>query len=928
MRNLLVTFLTLISVLSYAQSKGKISGSVKDKDMGLEPLPFVSIYVEGNTSVGTTTDFDGNYILPLLPGKHTIVFEYVGYRSVKKQINVVGGKTQNIPVVMETLADALDAVIITAVRNKASESALIAEQKEAVEIVESIGAEQLSQAGVSNAAAATEKITGVSKSQSSGDIYIRGLGDRYLSTTLNGLPIASDDVDKKNINLNLFPTSIIQSVGIGKTYSASSYADQTSGHVDILTSVYKKSADKFKVSLGTGINSNVASKFSSFRATENLSNINFLGVFSTEIGARKSSQTQGWNPSSLDNPINYSFSLSKGFKFDTKLADISVFASLSNKRSFEYREGLFQKFKANVIDESYTDTELFKLKSTTTGLLDVGFKFDKNNSVQLVNIFINKLSDELFEQGRNGEGFKLDNQPRADVGSFIRDQNTKQTRIYINQLLGTHNLTTKNTLKWALGSTFLEADEPNRIRNEFVIGDGTSDTDFTNQGIIAPSANNNFQQRKSSQKIDDVEFSAFVKDNYTVFDEDDYQLVLDFGVDVRSRKRDFASQFAGVDVGDNKFTSIDDFSSLANFSNFKTGVIISSIRLPDTYKAELLYTGAYIKSKYKINKTTINVGLRYEQDKIETDFDVANYFDPVTNLFRIGSTSDTYSNLLPQLNLKQELNDKHSLRLSLSKTTTLPEFKELAPFQYVTPTNRTIVGNPTLKPSTNYNADLKWEYFISNDQLLSFTSFYKNIQNPINFAIERGAAGNFTYANTGNEATVFGLEAEARINLMETEVSKLRLISNFTYMNHTQDLSEVYQYADVKKSDLAGASDYIANGGLNYILDLENPLNVNVSANYFSDKIFALGAPQNQTNRATLYNDQIIEKGFVTLDLTMSKKFNDHFSVKASVKNILNPYVDQTQGVLDLDNTDVVDTEIVSRYKRGIDYSLSLSYKF
>lgn len=916
-----------MSVLSYAQ-KGKISGVVKDKDMGLEPLAFVSVYVQGNTSTGTTTDFDGNYVLSLNPGKHTIVFDFVGYKPVKKAINVVAGKTQNIQVTMETLADALEAVIISVKTNKESEEALIAEQKEAVEIIESIGAEQLSQAGVSNAAAATEKITGVSKSQSSGDIYIRGLGDRYLSTTLNGLPMASDDVDKKNINLNLFPTSIIQSVGIGKTYSASSYADQTSGHVDILTSIYKKSADKLKISLGTGINSNVASKFSSFRATENLSNINFLGVFSTEIGAKKSTQTQGWTPSELSTPLNYSFSISKGFKFDAKFADVSVFTSLSNKRSFEYREGLFKKFKANVIQESYTDTELFRLNSITTGLLDVGFKFNSNNSVQLVNMFINKLSDNLFEQGANGEGFIIDNQPRADVGSFIRDQNTKQTRIYINQLLGTHNLSDKNTLKWAVGSTFLEADEPNRIRNEFVIGDGTEKTEGIETGVIAPSTNFDFQQRKSSQSIDDVEFSAFVKDNYIVFDEEDSQLTFDFGADVRSRTRDFSSQFAGVIVGDNKFTSINDFSSLASLSNFRNGTVSLDNKLPDTYRGKLLYTGVYVKTKYKINKTTINVGVRYEQDKIETDFDVANFFDISTGVARIGSTSDTYNNILPQLNLKQELNDQQSLRLSLSKTTTLPEFKELAPFQYITPTGRQIVGNPGLKASTNYNADLKWEYFLNDDELISFTSFYKSIQNPINFAIEPGAAGNFTYANTGDEATVFGLEAEARINLLKTDDSKLRLTSNFTYMNHTQDLFKIYQYADVKKSDLAGASDYIVNGGLNYVFDLENPLNVNISANYFSDKIFALGAPNNQTDRDTQYMDQIIEKSFVTLDLTMSKKFNDRFSIKASAKNILNPFVDQTQNVLDLNDETTVTNEVVSRYKKGVDYSVSLSYRF
>ncbi|MGY5352122.1 TonB-dependent receptor domain-containing protein [Wenyingzhuangia sp. IMCC45533] len=927
MRNLLVAFLTLITALTYAQSKGKITGNVKDKDLGLEPLPFVSVYVEGNTQVGTTTDFDGNYALPLLPGKHIIVFDFVGYKPVKKAINVVAGKTQNISVVMETLADALDAIVITAVTNKESETALIAEQKEAVSIIESIGAEQLSQQGVSDAAEATTKVVGVTKSASSGDVFVRGLGDRYLLTTLNGLPISSDNVDKKNINLNLFSNDIIQNVGISKTYLASTYGDQTSGRVDVTTSVYN---DKdFKISFGTGINSNVAENFSNFRTTQNLKDINFLGFYNQTPNVLSTVRNESFDPESLDFPLNYSLSISKGYKFNTKIGDLKLYTTLSNERSFDYETGVFQQYNANNLTDSYTDTELFELSSTTTGLVDFSLKINSENNLQWVNLFVNKVKDQLYESGRNGEGFKLDNQPRADVGSFLRDQNLKETQIFVSQLLGIHNLKENNTLKWATAFNYLIADEPNRIRNEFVIGDGTTRTDNTPIGVIAPSTNNNFQQRKFSQEVDDIEISAFIKDEIGIIQKENQSLKLNTGIDVRYRTREFESVFVGLDVRNNTLSSLDNFSVIANEQNFASGSVTAITRPEDTYSARLLYTGAYLTTTYNINKLTVNLGLRAERNQIEvTRFDVTNFFNRETNTPRIGDAGDTYSNLLPQLDLKYEVIENLNFRMSLSKTFTLPEFKELAPFQYQTPTGRTIVGNPDLQPSTNYNVDTKLEYFFSEDELFSLTGFYKNIQDPINFTIQTGAAGNFTYANTGEKALVFGLEAEARVNLLKMDDDKLRFIGNISYTNHEQDLFETFQFNNRETSGLAGASDWIINGGLNYNSGSENEkFNLNLTGNYFSDKIFAVGAPRDQANRNLLFNEEIIEESFVTLDLVASKVFND-FTIKFAAKNILNPNIDQTQDVLNLTDETTITNELVSRYKRGVDYSLSLSYKF
>jgi len=261
MRLFLLICIVLFSSMVRAQdSTGSIVGKLTDKELNDEPLAFANVLIKGTTT-GTTSDFDGLYeIAGLEPGTYTIVFSYLGYETVEiPNVVVEAGKVTNVNVPMSASAGvSLDDVVVTTVARKDSEVALLLDQKKAVTVVESIGAEQLGRLGVSDASAATTKISGVSKSEGSGQIYVRGLGDRYLTTTLNGLPIPSDNVDKKNIDLGLFPTRFIENVSISKTFSPNNSADQASGNINIQSKNITSRSD-FGVSFSGGANSNVAS---------------------------------------------------------------------------------------------------------------------------------------------------------------------------------------------------------------------------------------------------------------------------------------------------------------------------------------------------------------------------------------------------------------------------------------------------------------------------------------------------------------------------------------------------------------------------------------------------------------------------------------------------------------------------------------------
>ena len=156
---------------------------------------------------------------------------------------------------------------------------------------------------------------------------------------------------------------------------------------------------------------------------------------------------------------------------------------------------------------------------------------------------------------------------------------------------------------------------------------------------------------------------------------------------------------------------------------------------------------------------------------------------------------DTFE-FLPSLALKYELNEKQNLRFAASKTYTLPQFKERAPFLFQEEINQDTQGNPALENSTNYNVDLRWELFPSSSEILSFAVFGKYIENPINTFLIVSAANNLSYANTGDSATAFGAEIEARVDIFENEretassmlTDRLSVGGNIAYLNTNQKL--------------------------------------------------------------------------------------------------------------------------------------------
>ena len=205
--------------MTFAQT-GSVKGTLTDKQMNNEPLPFANVLIK-DSSKGTTSDFDGLYTIDdLAPGTYVVEFSFVGYQTIEKTIAISVNQIVTLDLSLSPSAAALDEVVIKTSLRRDTETVLLLEQKKATTIKESIGSVELAKLGISNAASATTKISGISKSEGNGEVFVRGLGDRYLYTTLNGLPIPSDNIEKKNINLSLFTTRLIESIDVSKTSSS------------------------------------------------------------------------------------------------------------------------------------------------------------------------------------------------------------------------------------------------------------------------------------------------------------------------------------------------------------------------------------------------------------------------------------------------------------------------------------------------------------------------------------------------------------------------------------------------------------------------------------------------------------------------------------------------------------------------------------
>ncbi|MCO6148016.1 TonB-dependent receptor [Flavobacterium sp. NRK1] len=904
-----------IFALGFAQNKGTITGTITDKDMNNETLPFASVAVKG-TPNGTNADENGKYSLSVQPGTVTLVFGFLGYETKEVQVTVKANETKVLNQALASTSVQLEDVVIEKTVNREKETALLMDQKNAAIIKQSIGAQELTRKGVSDAAQAVTKVTGISKQEGNSGIFVRGLGDRYNSTMLNGLPLPSNEPENKNVALNLFSTDIIQSVGISKTYDVSQYGDMGGANVDIISKEHTGNG-KLNVKIGSGLNNQAFD--SNFKMADGANKSGFYNV-NTPTSTKEYQFGTKWSPVTESNPVNGSFGISGGKNFNFKDdSRFSVFATANYGNGYTYKKGSQKNVTANdEVSTDYYNVNKYEFSTKTTLMANLAYKLDAKNTIKLNSIFVNASKSTVGEYDTYlGQG-----DARYE---FNRQTLTQQNKLFVNQLLGKHDYSERLDIDWGASYSTVNADMPDRITNNLV----RQDSGLYTFNTAAPTTNNRY-----FQYIDEKEYAFKAIGNLKVLKGEDelYKGKLSFGYNGRIKSRDFeATQFNfRVGQAENQFIDKNNLDSFLNASNqsltqnvpgtfYITTSRLQSLK-PFTYNADLSVHSGLANFEHNLSdKLTYTVGLRAEKVLQELKWD--------TNIPLTAVTPDDAKidkvYILPAATLKYSVTEKSNLRAALSKTYTLPQFKEKAPFRYEG-IGENSVGNPFLKASDNYNVDFKWEMFPENDEVYSAGVFGKYINNPISQVLLNSALNDNTFVNAGKSAYVAGIEFEMKKNIWKVDDVTKQTLSfgiNGTLMYSHQELDskkvaqETNGTLSVNFNDssdaLQGASPLLLNADLTYRIEsgMFRPT-VSVVGNYFHDRIYSLGS---------FDRGNIVEKGIMMLNFVSNTTINEKWTLGLTVENILNSRIRRVQENQSGDIT-------TYNYKAGSDFSLSIKY--
>ena len=888
-----ILFLTLSAMTVVA---GTIKGTVTDKQTR-EPLTGATIQIAGTTQ-GTVADVDGNYSLDVNNGTYTLAIKYVGYKDIIIN-NVKAGKSDLIlNFELESDAQALGEVSVVARKNLEGERALQMERRKATLAIENLGSKEMSLKGIGNVEEGVKKITGISVADA-GQLIVRGLGDRYSTTTLNGLPIASPNPDNKLIPLDLFPSSTVQNITVSKVYNAEAFADYSGAHIDINTKE-NITEDFFNIGFNTGGKFNTLGK-DSYRMNRNGSLFRTSGVdqaalnmplseFDNYVKTRNIFDTSFAVKKKSSLP-DFSGNLGFGKNIGIGSQTLSILASASAGNSFQNMDDAFYKTleaTGSVQDNFAYDSYAQELKLAALG--HIGYTLRRHDRIGYTFFYARNATDTY--QRREG----IDAEDHELTGS------NNITHIYSlqnHQLDGVHSFGGRGQWELTWGGSYSKtgSEEPDRRQVMYIKNDN---------GALSLFKLNRQETMRYFGSLDEEEWNGNLAMRWK-WNENNF---LKLGVNYKNKSRDYKATrfYYNLNKIDPVITDIYDTDGFLNQENIADGnVVVQRVMQPkDSYRAgNEIYSGYLLTDFYLVPSLLVNLGVRYEISRQWVDYatDGGDWYAERRNLDK--------NDLFPTLNLKYTVNDANSIRFSASRTVTRPSFIEMAPFLYQESYGSAqIRGNNELQNGYNYNFDLRYEHFGKNGDMISLTAYFKYLDSPIErIQALQGGATLHSFQNADN-GMAGGMEVELRKQLMKD----LRLGANISYMYTNVKLPEGGAYTN-KERPLQGASPILANADLTYSprFGEERQLNLALLYNLQGSRIHAVGVSKlGDIKQQTLH----------TLNFSAGYDINSHFSLKLQVNDLLNRAVIFKQEV-----PSTGEEVEVERYKKGANLEIGFSYK-
>jgi hypothetical protein len=917
-----------------AEGEGELVGRVVSTEDGA-PIVDARIFVSG-TPVEARTDEQGRFAVTVPAGEYSVSVLHGEYATRTVDGVVIEDEAETtrnfeLPPAGLELAE----FVVTVPYIEGSITSVIDEQRRTASVVNVLGAEQISRAGDSDVANALSRVTGLTLVDGQ-FIYIRGLGERYSSTLVNGANVPSPDPTRKVVPLDLFPTGVIRSILVQKGYAPDMPGDFGGGVVEIRTrGIPEEDFLQFDVSGGyregttfddgityaggdrdwTGFDDGtreipepVADVISGGRRIpQPRGPFNPDGISDEDLEALGESFPNIWDVDEKELPPDVGVSIEGGKRFS--FADqwsAGITGSILWDDSWRARTEARRSF-IPLGDGSLRPNDDYTIERTSrtiglTGFLTGGVNYDDLHELNLTSMLLRQTEDETTRQ----IGFNLD----EDGIIKINELEWQERQMIANQAEGRHVFPFLNStrLEWDYSEARADLEEPDNRQYRF---DPDEESEFI------------FSRRGDSNRR-----------RYTFVDDKS----VDFGTDLFVPFK-FFGWLDGEVSGGYRNTDKSRSSIIRRFVFDGTGEIPTDVRqrqsleeiltpefigpdgvelqeltnAADNYTASLNIEAFYGNLDLTIAETIrISGGVRVED--WSQDVLTFSLFDPDAPPEGDAELSD--ENLFPAASVTWLISEKQQLRLSYAETIIRPDFKELSPSVFTDPIlERRVIGNDELVPSDVLHLDARWEYYPSPSELISIGAFYKLIDQPVEVTVEPGVQQRLTFENA-DEAENFGVEFEGRktLDFLDQWLGWSNVFEPFYLAGNVSVIeSEITIDPEDRgiltstSRELQGQSPLVVNVQLGY----DRPdwgLETTLLFNFVGERIVevgVLGAPDK------------VEVGAGQLDFVASWKWSDHWQAKLKLGNLLDSEFRIEQG-----------PRVTQQYKNGRTASIGLKYNF
>ncbi|MEX2600226.1 MAG: carboxypeptidase-like regulatory domain-containing protein [Balneolaceae bacterium] len=937
--NYLITIFSLLLLFTtpnlQAQT-GTLSGVVVDSQTG-EELIGVHVFVP-DISGGGVTDLSGKYNIKLSPGLYNVEFTYITHQKfIVEDVEIRENQVTQLDIVLTEANQELDEVVVSARRMDNNEVSLLRLQQKSLQTQDGISAQEISRIGFSNTAESMRQVTGASV-EGDGFIVLRGLGDRYSISSMDGITLPTTNPYRNSASLDLIPSSMVDNIVVRKTFSPDLPGNFTGGAVDVTT---KSLPDRYYLKLSSSVQYNDQTTFNSnfkkdpvdnslsrlgyddgsrsleasWSDNQHLKQLNqyLIKIQNSQMSDQEIADFNRTMRSFSPRPfhiedktpgLNHSLNIEVGDRYQIQGSQVGFNLGVNYSNSYTYYdEREINNFTARIPDGSASRMQPFQLNQGAESIDEVRNGFigtvtwqpDPAHEVTATSIYNNQAAESVLDM-QNGS------YPGAlSTGTYNnRVLSYRQRELFNNQLKGRHSFT-QAEIRWSGSLVSSRQYEPN---TRYI-------------GSPVDSQGNYFYVREVQLPF------HFFRD----LEDDQYNLKLDAEYRFSNRfrlksggffslkERDFQeTRFQLENNGTNpdapEFLSFRESSG--NFADYfsagNTGILgrdsdgnlILGLTYRDQTRPENSYTGeeqiaaAYLMAVWDLTETVkLFGGARIEK----TDFTVVSGSRNST----LNSGEINELDILPSLNLIYSVTERANIRINGSQTLARPNMRELAPFaSFDLLGGFPIVGNPSITRTNITNLDARYELFPDAGELFAVSAFYKQFTNPIVMELDVATdQPQYEFVNTPN-GRLFGFELEMRkkLGFLSPALENFKISTNFTYTASRVDMSE-REYETRRQLDdsikpyrpFPFQSPFLANVMLTYE-NVETGWDGAVYANISGPRLAANGsgaAPDIFEVNGKLDSDRQLKSNVPLPDLNIKvrKRFFEKFSASLSVQNIL-----------------------------------------